>query len=87
MADTDDQLEEGLERLEHIEENLEEIKNQASTSRWIAFRNGIWQGAGALVGGVLAVIFLGWVLSLFGLIPGLGTIVHLVQEAMSGLRR
>jgi hypothetical protein len=86
MADIDSPLEEGLERLEHIEEDLEEIKNR-TPDHWIAFRNGVLQGAGAIVGGIIAIILLGWILSLFGLIPGLGTIVHSIQDAMSELHK
>ncbi|MBY0294140.1 hypothetical protein K2Q08_02295 [Patescibacteria group bacterium] len=86
MNETDDKIEEGLERLENIEGDLEEIKNR-TPNQWISFRNGILQGAGAVVGGILAVLLLGWVLSIFGLIPGFGTIAHSIQEAMSELRK
>jgi hypothetical protein len=86
MADIDDHLEEGLERLEHIEEDLDEIKRR-TPDHWIAFRNGILQGAGAIVGGIVAILILGWLLSLFGFIPGLGVIAQTIRDAMAELRK
>jgi hypothetical protein len=86
MNETDDKIEEGLERLENIEGDLEEIKNR-TPNQWISFRNGILQGAGAVVGGIIAVLILGWILSIFGLIPGLNVIAHNIQDAMSELRK
>jgi hypothetical protein len=71
---------EGLARLANIEEDLEEIKERTPTPRR-AFTNGLFQGAGALVGGVVAIVLLGWVLSLFGLIPGFAYIVNALQDA------
>ena len=82
----DQQLGEGLERLEHIEENLEEIKKR-TPDQWLSFRNGVLQGAGAVIGGIVAILLLGWALSIFGLIPGLNVIAHNVQNAMLQLRK
>ena len=86
MENMDQQLGEGLERLEHIEENLEEIKKR-TPDQWLSFRNGVLQGAGAVIGGIVAILLLGWALSIFGLIPGLNVIAHNVQNAMLQLRK
>jgi hypothetical protein len=73
---------EGLEHLANIEQELEAIKERTPTPHR-AFVYGLLQGAGALVGGVVALILLGWVLALFGIIPGLATISHYLQNAVT----
>ena len=83
---TQEELEQkGLEHLSRIEGELEEIKERTPSPRR-AFLNGILQGAGALVGGIVALALLGWVLSLFGLVPGFGTIAAHLQEAVAQFR-
>ncbi len=86
MDETDDQLEEGLEHLKNIEEELSELKERTS-SPWNAFRGGVLQGVGAIVGSIIALIVLGWLLSLFGLLPGFGWIAHYIQNVASQLHR
>jgi hypothetical protein len=78
--------EEGLKHLEHIEQELEEIKDR-TPSRPRAFTYGLWQGAGALLGGILALALLGWALSFFGVIPGFTTIAKYFQDIVSNFRR
>lgn len=73
---------EGLEHLAKIEQDLEAIKQSAPSSRQ-AFFHGILQGAGALVGGIFALTVLGWVLSLFGVIPGLSWMAHYLQNVVT----
>jgi|GEM_PF-1121856 len=83
VIELDDAVErEGLEHLTRIEADLEEIKRRTPSPRH-ALVNGLFQGAGALVGGVIAIVILGWALSLFGLIPGLGNIAKALQDASS----
>ena len=72
---------EGLEHLERIEQDLDEIKNRTG-GRWNSLRNGIWQGAGVVVGGIVAVVLLGWVLGALGVIPGIGEWTAVFQEAL-----
>ena len=74
--------EEGLKHLEHIENELEEIKEHTSVQR-PPFIYGLWQGAGALVGGILMLALLGWMLSFFGVIPGFATIASYFQNIVS----
>ncbi len=76
---------EGLEALTRIEGELEEIKERTPSPRR-AFTNGLLQGAGALLGGVVAIVILGWVLSLFGLVPGLSYIASVLQDASAHFR-
>lgn len=56
----------GLKSLARIEKDLEELKGTPQRT----FLYGIIYGAGAFVGGILAVVFLGWLLSVLGVIPG-----------------
>ena len=78
--------EEGLQHLERIEQELEEIKKRTPTQK-SSFVSGLWQGAGAFIGGVLALALLGWVLSLFGVIPGFAAIAHYLQDAVAAFHK
>lgn len=77
--------EEALERLENIEEDLEEIKNRTPNRRQ-AFVYGVWHGAGTLVGGILGLALLGWLLTLFGVLPGLDLLVPYAQRMVDNFR-
>jgi len=78
--------EEGLKHLEQIEQSLGEIKERTpAPGRWFVL--GLWQGAGALLGGILALTLLGWLLSVFGVIPGFSTIAHYFQDIVANFRR
>ncbi|MFA6408190.1 MAG: hypothetical protein WCW36_01795 [Candidatus Paceibacterota bacterium] len=79
--------EEGLQHLEHIEQELEEIKDRSTPTHSGSFINGVWQGAGALVGSIIALALLGWVLSLFGVIPGLGAIATYMQSIVAAFHK
>jgi len=81
-----EQVEEGLERLERIEEDLEEIKERTPNKRK-SFIYGVWYGAGALIGGILALALLGYILSIFGVIPGLGEIARYLQDIVDRFHR
>jgi len=72
---------EGLRHLAAIEQELEEIKERTPSPRQ-AFWNGMLQGGGAIVGGILAVVALGIILSYLGVIPGLGHIAPYLQNAL-----
>lgn len=72
----------GLEHLAQIEESLEEIeKNTPTTKR--AFLYGIFQGAGAIVGSVLMLAILGYGLTFFGVLPGVGAIAKYFQTIVT----
>ncbi len=72
----------GLEHLSHIEDELEAIKDRTPT-RHRAFIIGIYQGAGALLGGIIALALFGWLLSFLGFFPWAK---HL-QDAVSQFHR
>ena len=70
-----------LRQLKKIESELSQIK-EVTTNPRRTFFNGILYGAGALVGGILGVILLGWLLSIAGFIPGISEITDMIQRAM-----
>ena len=78
--------EEGLKHLTQIEQELEEIKTRTPGKRKV-FLYGLLQGAGVLLGGIFTLTLIGWVLSLFGLIPGFGTIAVYLQNIVAAFRR
>lgn len=78
--------EEGLKHLEHIEQELEEIKERTPAPGH-TFIYALLQGAGILLGGIFALSIVGWVLSLLGVIPGFGTIAKSLQDIVAAFRR
>lgn len=76
----------GLKHLEHIDKEIGELRDR-TPSRPRAFTNGLWQGAGVLLGGILALTLIGWVLSVFGLVPGFGTMAKYLQDVVAAFRR
>jgi hypothetical protein len=75
----------GLEHLEKIEEELVEIKDRTANPRR-SLINGVFQGIGVLLGSLLGLALLGWILSLLGLIPGLGELsnyLHTLAQSHS----
>jgi hypothetical protein len=70
-AASDSAVQSGLEHLEKIEAELEEIKERTSDPKRSLF-NGILSGMGAILGSIIALIILGWLLWLVGILPGFG---------------
>lgn len=73
--------EKSLKQLKKIQSELSQIK-EVTTNPRRAFFNGILYGAGAFVGGILAITLLGWLLSLLGFIPGFSEIVSIFTGAV-----
>jgi hypothetical protein len=67
-----------LRQLKKIERELVQIKDRTQNPRRL-FLNGILYGSGAFVGGVLAIVLVGWLLSVLGVIPGLSEIAVYLQ--------
>ncbi len=77
---------EELEKLTEISNELEEIKHKVAPSRWRVLRNGLYQGAGVVLGGALAVVLIGWLLSFLGVIPGFHDTAEYLQDIVNSRR-
>lgn len=65
-----------------VERLLGDIRENTKV-HWIkSLMSGMLYGVGVVVGTVVAVALLGWVLSLFDVIPGLGEITYKIQTAL-----
>jgi hypothetical protein len=73
-----------LRHLKEIKKELSEIKVRTGDLRH-TFLSGILYGAGALVGGILAIAAIGWVLNLLGIIPGFGDLAEYIRSLMDQL--
>lgn len=62
--------EKGLKQLRRIEKELEEIKDRTGNPKRM-FVGGLFYGAGAFFGGIVAIVGVTWLLSFLGVIPGL----------------
>jgi len=78
--------EQEIRQLKQIKRELEEIKERTGNPRR-SFVSGIFYGAGAFIGGILAVTLIGWLLSFLGIIPGLGELVTYLQDLINQLPR
>lgn len=74
-----------IKQLIKIERRLEEIKDRTGSTKR-AFFYGLLQGAGAVLGGIAAIILLGWILSVIGVIPGFGDIATYLRDQMAAWR-
>lgn len=74
-----------IKQLKEIKKELSEIKERSAPRN--AFLNGVLYGAGALVGGILAVALLGWVLNILGVIPGFSELSDYVQSLVDEVPR
>jgi hypothetical protein len=81
-ASEDPAVQSGLEHLKNIEAELEEIKERTNDPKRSLF-NGILSGAGAIVGSIVAIVLIGWLLSLLGIVPGFGSIAAYLHGIVS----
>jgi|GEM_PF-2892382 hypothetical protein len=71
--------------LRRIRRELRNIESNTSAKWWIL--HGMLYGAGWILGSLLAILILGWLLSLLGVIPGLNKIVADISAAFSRVGR
>lgn len=76
----DQDVQKELERVENI---LGEIRENTATPWWKTVLHGTLYGAGWVIGTVGAFAALGWLLSIFGIIPGIDKISAILQQIMS----
>ncbi len=61
---------------------LEEIRENTRPVWWRFLLNGALTGAGMVTGTVIAIVLLAWLLSFFGIIPGLEQIAKQMNEVL-----
>ena len=70
--------------LGQIKEELGEIRDRSGG--WRPFFYGILQGVGWTIGTLAAVALIGWILSISGLVPGLGHIAQNLENILNRTR-
>jgi hypothetical protein len=68
--------------LEHIEHEVHAIRENTRPSWGSAVIDGLLRGAGFTLGSIALLAFAGYVLTILGVIPGLGDIVAHLREAL-----
>ena len=76
-----------IEELKKIHEELAIAVNINTGSAWGAFLRGMLSGGGAIVGSILAIILIGIILSIMGIIPGLKTIAADINAAIANIKQ
>jgi hypothetical protein len=67
-----------------IEKELGEIRDRSSGVK--PFLYGLLQGVGWIVGTVAAVALIGWILSISGVVPGLGKVAQNLEDILNRTR-
>lgn len=80
------ELAEDIEQLHEIKTDLQDLKQLTGSNKaW--FLRGMLQGAGAIIGSIAMLIFLGWLLSILGVIPGAAELSVYIQAYMDKVGR
>lgn len=66
-----------------VERLLDEIKENTSLKPARNFYYGMLYGAGIVLGTILAVIAVGWILSILGVIPGFDVIANNISDILN----
>lgn len=75
---------EPVKELKKIEKVLKDIKDNTHTSGWTTFSRGMLYGVGIVVGTLVGATLLGWILSIFGVIPGIGELADNLSTTLNG---
>ncbi len=76
-----------VRQLREIQKALRAIQGNTQVRNWNWFLHGILYGAGWIVGSLIAILLIGWGLSVLGVIPGLSSIATDFQTAFTQVRR
>ncbi|HEV3245231.1 MAG TPA: hypothetical protein VG102_02655 [Candidatus Paceibacterota bacterium] len=74
-----------VRQLREIRRELRNIESNTSAKWWIL--HGILYGAGWVLGSLLAILLIGWILSVMGIIPGLDKIAQDIGAAFTRVGR
>ncbi len=69
--------------IEKVETLLHDIRDNTFVPWWRTILNGFLYGAGVVIGTILAIAALGWLLSIFGILPGFSEISSRLQDIMN----
>ncbi len=75
-----------IQELKKITEELKRVEANTGSSWW-AFYRGILSGGGAIIGGIIAVILIGALLSILGVIPGFQAIAAYINAAIANIKQ
>ncbi|MBP7770582.1 MAG: hypothetical protein KA066_01570 [Candidatus Pacebacteria bacterium] len=70
------------EEAKKVEALLDEIKSNTQARPGKSFYNGMLQGAGIVLGTIVAVVLVGWLLSILGVIPGVDVLAQRFAEIL-----
>ena len=70
------------EEAKKVEALLDEIKSNTQARPSKSFYNGMLQGAGIVLGTIVAVVLVGWLLSILGVIPGVSELAQTFGEIL-----
>ena len=70
--------------LVQIKKELGEIRDRNSVPRYFLY--GLLQGVGWIIGTLAAVALLGWLLSISGIVPGLGRVTAYLSDVLTRTR-
>ncbi len=70
-------------KLEEIEKTLKDIHKILKQTRWQMFVQGLWRAFGYLVGLILAIVIIGWLFNIIGLIPFLSNFSHEMKDVLN----
>jgi hypothetical protein len=70
------------EEAKKVEALLDEIKSNTESKPAKSFINGILYGAGIVLGTIVAVVGIGWLLTILGVIPGVDVIAQKISEIL-----
>lgn len=73
--------------LDQINKNLFEINRKTRSSVWRSFVTGALSGLGSIFGVALALLMLGWILNVIGVIPALKNQVHQFQQTLEQIQK
>ncbi len=65
-----------------IENLLGDIRENTKNSAWKSLYNGLFYGGGVVLGTLCGVVLIGWILSLFGIMPGFEEIAKSTQTML-----
>jgi hypothetical protein len=74
------------QELDSVRSTLEDIRESVAPTRWGLFVQGLWRAAGYVAGLVIAVVAIGWILTVLGVIPFFAEFSSELKEILDDMR-